>query len=755
VNCSEKLNRGLKILRDDPYLAIGVENGLDATESEIKKGYRKFALKYHPDKTQNRTGLLFTVIQAAYDRLSDEEKRQAHDSRVKKQQAKSEKMRAAKEASEKRKAEKASDSKKSDPNLDSEGNLKPASSSTNSFRQPPQSKDEASYRAFNKKFFDEFKKKNRDPPSNPPPKGKPPPVNAHSSPPKGKAGKDRVRLKATHRSDTTVTLAWAMAGAKADSTAYELQWCVHGLKDSEWETSAQLILGNSCRKKNLTAGTCYAFRVRGAASSGWTPYSESVMVVTNNNHSSKARPSSAGASRSAPSDASQKKKAPPPKDMFKQNFRSVDAWACSICKRPNAPDAQQCSICYTKRSYVGKNDGTGSTGGSGKKNPSTARPSTAGATRSKNDRGYFSEGFRKADSDEEYGEGAWDFVADTDFDESVDRRTFELGDIIMTDGLSSVEYNGLMGEVKSVLTDGRHQVQLKLSTNELKDLRLRPDHLLLKKRRIPKAGRKNANNRNHSQSTKEDPTPQPREAFNGDASSRSQSNSGGGGGGGDLGGREYRSGFPKIYYLDTNHTKLHNVRAEPIKESQAIGSLLADRQVLALAEVGDWLKVEWHIQTDGGKSSGSFGWCLYRDSNSGVHFLREDTDGGVFGSATPHDTGWSDSDGGAGWSEGETFRDPSTCRSHGGGEEAEEVIYELRDASGDLYYFNGYTGVSCWDPPEWIDSIDPLSGACYYENTVTGATQWETPFDFIPVVTETLAIYNPHIIITNSSLFWN
>jgi hypothetical protein len=44
--------------------------------------------------------------------------------------------------------------------------------------------------------------------------------------------------------------------------------------------------------------------------------------------------------------------------------------------------------------------------------------------------------------------------------------------------------------------------------------------------------------------------------------------------------------------------------------------------------------------------------------------------------------------------------------------------------------------VSSWEPPEWIDSVDPSSGACYYENTLTGTTQWELPFDFVPVVRE-------------------
>lgn len=65
-----------------------------------------------------------------------------------------------------------------------------------------------------------------------------------------------------------------------------------------------------------------------------------------------------------------------------------------------------------------------------------------------------------------------------------------------------------------------------------------------------------------------------------------------------------------------------------------------------------------------------------------------------------------------------------------------QLIYELRDETGDLYYFNSATGMSSWEPPEWIDSMDPVSGAVYYENTLSGDTQWEKPFDFIPVIRE-------------------
>jgi hypothetical protein len=37
-----------------------------------------------------------------------------------------------------------------------------------------------------------------------------------------------------------------------------------------------------------------------------------------------------------------------------------------------------------------------------------------------------------------------------------------------------------------------------------------------------------------------------------------------------------------------------------------------------------------------------------------------------------------------------------------------QLIYELRDEAGDLYYFNSATGVSSWEPPEWVDNIDPV-----------------------------------------------
>lgn len=45
-------------------------------------------------------------------------------------------------------------------------------------------------------------------------------------------------------------------------------------------TSPTLVVGNSCRKKNLDPCTCYEFRVRAASAWGWSAHCDPVMVVT-------------------------------------------------------------------------------------------------------------------------------------------------------------------------------------------------------------------------------------------------------------------------------------------------------------------------------------------------------------------------------------------------------------------------------------------------------------------------------------------
>lgn len=67
---------------DDPYQILSVPH--DATPEQIKKAYRKMALKHHPDKQSNeedraKAGPIFVKISNAYELLSDEEERRYYD----------------------------------------------------------------------------------------------------------------------------------------------------------------------------------------------------------------------------------------------------------------------------------------------------------------------------------------------------------------------------------------------------------------------------------------------------------------------------------------------------------------------------------------------------------------------------------------------------------------------------------------------------------------------------------------------------
>ncbi len=62
----------------DYYEILGVDK--NATQAEIKKAYRKLALKYHPDKSDAKDAEeKFKEINEAYQILSDEKKRQTYD----------------------------------------------------------------------------------------------------------------------------------------------------------------------------------------------------------------------------------------------------------------------------------------------------------------------------------------------------------------------------------------------------------------------------------------------------------------------------------------------------------------------------------------------------------------------------------------------------------------------------------------------------------------------------------------------------
>src|SRR5665647_1856 len=65
---------------EDPYAVLNVER--TAASSEIKKAFYKLSLQYHPDKHQDYKKEYTEIIQritAAYDILSDPDKRKSYD----------------------------------------------------------------------------------------------------------------------------------------------------------------------------------------------------------------------------------------------------------------------------------------------------------------------------------------------------------------------------------------------------------------------------------------------------------------------------------------------------------------------------------------------------------------------------------------------------------------------------------------------------------------------------------------------------
>ena len=63
----------------DFYEILGVQK--NASDDEIKKSYRKLAMKYHPDRNKDdkESERKFKEVSAAYEILKDSEKRSADD----------------------------------------------------------------------------------------------------------------------------------------------------------------------------------------------------------------------------------------------------------------------------------------------------------------------------------------------------------------------------------------------------------------------------------------------------------------------------------------------------------------------------------------------------------------------------------------------------------------------------------------------------------------------------------------------------
>nr|CAH7713743.1 unnamed protein product [Callosobruchus chinensis] len=63
----------------DYYKILGITK--NATDDDIKKAYRKLALKYHPDKNKSAEAEdRFKEVAEAYEVLSDKKKRDVYDS---------------------------------------------------------------------------------------------------------------------------------------------------------------------------------------------------------------------------------------------------------------------------------------------------------------------------------------------------------------------------------------------------------------------------------------------------------------------------------------------------------------------------------------------------------------------------------------------------------------------------------------------------------------------------------------------------
>lgn len=69
----------IEILKKQSYYEV-LSLSVDATETELKKAYRKLAIKLHPDKNHApESGEAFKKVSAAYACLSEPDRRKHYD----------------------------------------------------------------------------------------------------------------------------------------------------------------------------------------------------------------------------------------------------------------------------------------------------------------------------------------------------------------------------------------------------------------------------------------------------------------------------------------------------------------------------------------------------------------------------------------------------------------------------------------------------------------------------------------------------
>ncbi|MBE0353333.1 molecular chaperone DnaJ [Pseudoalteromonas lipolytica LMEB 39] len=82
LSCSENCSKKSSVIdmsKSDYYEVLGVSK--DASERDIKKAYKRLAMKYHPDRTAGDKELetKFKEVKEAYEVLTDDQKRQMYD----------------------------------------------------------------------------------------------------------------------------------------------------------------------------------------------------------------------------------------------------------------------------------------------------------------------------------------------------------------------------------------------------------------------------------------------------------------------------------------------------------------------------------------------------------------------------------------------------------------------------------------------------------------------------------------------------